>query len=98
MTGAQRERAQFYASLASIPNWTDLKEWQRLKLEEELERIMFPLIVDPTEDIRIVQQDIALIIHGADRPPSAVRKVPVGISEAEARRRLAKDLLSILYA
>ena len=93
MTQAQRERARFYASLASIANFDDLKEWERLKLEEELQRVIFPFIVDPNVDIRIFQQELAASLRGSYRPPALGGRAPVGVSDAEAGRRLAKDLL-----
>jgi len=74
MDTAQRERAQFYAQLASIPDLGKLEAWQRLKLESDFQRLLLPLLFEPGEDLRSASYKMTheiFMIEGQTTPKGA---------------------------
>ncbi len=97
METAQRERAQFYAKLASIPVLENLEEWERLKLESDFQHVMLPLLVEPGEDIRIFAEEVFFALHHVDPARLGDMKLSPRMSEEEARRRVTKQLVPLVY-
>jgi hypothetical protein len=97
MDRLQRARATVYAKLASVPTLESLKEWERLKLEEDVEREIVPFIAEPGEDIRVLYRELFFSLHGVAHRPEHTRRAARGLSVEEARQRMATLLLPSLY-
>jgi hypothetical protein len=95
MDTTQRERAELYAHLASIPKFEDLKEWEQLKWRDETERVILPFVYDPDEDLRLFAQDLQRKEQYVF--PQTSRRSAAKLSEDEIRRRCAEMLLALAW-
>lgn len=94
----QRERAELYARLASIPHFiafNNLKEWERLKLRDEIERVILPFVHEANEDLRQFAHNLEREIDFMVSPPS--NKPVEEFSEDEIRRYCAEMLLRLVW-